>query len=708
MAGNLTTEEALAILASDEAVTVDPFSILQVAANEITNNPESEQSLGLLLRMLEKDDVFGAYRPILNDLSRQSGLFPYILGHPGSTRDILAYVLHQPEGLSDSIVMHRIQAYVYRLLMQGESLVLSAPTSFGKSLIIDAIIASQKHANIAVIVPTLALADETRRRIADLDNGYKVITHSSQELAQRNVFVLTQERALGFENFPKVDFFVIDEFYKVGTKVSDDRTVSLNEVFYRFWKQGGQFYLLGPNVEEIPEGVTERFNCRFVSTDFQTVLVEQERVNAGDDDVGTLIDLLRTLDEPTLVFTKSPRRANDVARAMLEAGIGDYQRSLATAYAWIANNFHSDWVFGQALQQGIGLHHGKLPRALGHYVVRKFNEGALKYMVCTSTLIEGVNTKAKNVIIFDNKISNTKIDFFTFNNIRGRSGRMFQHFVGRVYHFHDPPDKDLPFVDFPFVTQSDDVPTSLLVQLDTPDLSSNSAKRLEPITKQEVLPMSLIRENHGLDPQYQVDAAEELMECSDETHSLLAWSGFPTYKQLEMVCTLIWRLFIRSNRRQAGVSSGPQLAFRLSQFSRADTTSRMVLNELSGGRYAASTVDEAVERVLDFARHWVGYTAPRYIMALSRIQNYVFSKQGRAVGDYSRYASACECYFQTPTVAALDEYGIPIQIAAVLRRVLRAEDNLDIALDSLKNFDTSKYKLDPFVADVISDAQKHL
>ena len=29
-------------------------------------------------------------------------------------------------------------------------------------------------------------------------------------------------------------------------------------------------------------------------------------------------------------------------------------------------------------------------------------------MVCTSTLIEGVNTKAKNVIVYDNKIAKKK------------------------------------------------------------------------------------------------------------------------------------------------------------------------------------------------------------------------------------------------------------------------------------------------------------
>jgi replicative superfamily II helicase len=43
---------------------------------------------------------------------------------------------------TDEIVFHRVQAEVYARLMEGENVVLSAPTSFGKSLIIDAVVAS--------------------------------------------------------------------------------------------------------------------------------------------------------------------------------------------------------------------------------------------------------------------------------------------------------------------------------------------------------------------------------------------------------------------------------------------------------------------------------------------------------------------------------------------------------------------------------------
>ena len=58
------------------------------------------------------------------------------------------------------MVFHRVQAQVYWHLIDGENVILSAPTSFGKSLIIDALIASGKYRRIVLVVPTIAPIDE--------------------------------------------------------------------------------------------------------------------------------------------------------------------------------------------------------------------------------------------------------------------------------------------------------------------------------------------------------------------------------------------------------------------------------------------------------------------------------------------------------------------------------------------------------------------
>jgi len=385
---------------------------------------------------MEYRDAFGSAGIILDGLLRQIGLFPYLDPAHLSLADFLAYEAHRPERLGDDIVFHRAQAHVYQLLMAGENIALSAPTSFGKSLVIDAVIASGKYKNIVIVVPTLALIDETRRRLTERFRGeFKIITHPSQERAEKNLYVLTQERVLERDDWTDIDFFVIDEFYKLAPQRGDnERSAALNHAFYKLVKTGAQFYMLGPNISGITDQNHLRIELRFIKEPhFHTVATHVHRLRLEADEFETLTELCRTLDEPTIIFCSSPARASEVARRLVAAGLGSDNERLRAAADWISATYHVEWHFGKALARGIGIHHGRIPRSLAQFAVRRFNEGDIRFLACTSTLIEGVNTRARNIIVFDNRINREEIDLFTFNNIKGRSGRMFQYFVGHVY-----------------------------------------------------------------------------------------------------------------------------------------------------------------------------------------------------------------------------------------------------------------------------------
>jgi len=196
-------------------------------------------------------------------------------------------------------------------------------------------------------------------------------------------------------------------------------------------------------------------------------------------------------------------------------------------------------------------------------MVRFFNEKKIEFLICTSTIIEGVNTKAKNVIIYENKIARQKLDYFTFNNIKGRSGRMFEHFVGRVFCFDDTPQQKLPFVDFPLHSQGETTPESLLIQLDFEDLNDKAKETVERRVSNSPLPMWLLKENHGIEPESQIAAYNEILTELDSLHTLLSWSGLPKYKQLEKCCELIWKHWVLKGKN--GVFSYKQLALKLSR-----------------------------------------------------------------------------------------------------------------------------------------------
>jgi hypothetical protein len=200
-------------------------NIIQTLCHSISRDPESENSQELLLLTLERRGELDTYEGILEALTREVGLFPYLDKESLGFADRIAYEFHRPNNMDFdeiSYVFHRPQARVYRELMSGRNVVLSAPTSFGKSLIIDAVIASQRFNNVLIIVSTIALIDETRRRLHRFKDSYKIITHSMQEPSVKNVYVLTQERAIGSLALDKADFFVMDEFYKLSISPGQD------------------------------------------------------------------------------------------------------------------------------------------------------------------------------------------------------------------------------------------------------------------------------------------------------------------------------------------------------------------------------------------------------------------------------------------------------------------------------------------------------
>lgn len=706
MAAHLTLGEIKRQLSDVGNLKAAGFDIMRSLCSYTSTPDTANRAQDLVLRALEHRDALGGAAAILDGLVRQLGLFPYLEQDTLGLADSIAYEFHKPENMEEEhLVFHRVQAQVYNHLLNGNNVVLSAPTSFGKSLIIDAIVASGRYKNLVIVEPTLALIDETRRRLSRYSRDYKIITHGSQSRTAKNLLVMTQERVLEMESLEPVDFFVIDEFYKLQPRPEDrDRSLLLNEAFYALHKTGAQFYLLGPNIKGLDGDLLHQLELHFIKTDYKTVASEVNHIKSDKDDLDALTDLCRTLTEPTLIYCSSPSRARKVAEALLD--IQETQSDLHEAVEWIGSQYDPEWLFVKALARGIGIHHGKIPRALSQLVVKNFNEGLIKFMACTSTLIEGVNTKAKNVIVFDNKIAKRKFDYFTYNNILGRSGRMFQHFVGNVYIFHDPPAEDLPFVDFPIFSQPDDAPSSMLMQIDEDDMKPGARERVTQATLNTELDLETLRLGRGIDPEAQTALATAIRRNIAEYAQQLSWNSYPATTQLLTVCELIWRFLIRERGMRSGVSSGKQLAFRIGQFRRAGGATAFIKARLI--ERGDKSADDAIEEAIDFLRIWANFAFPRYLLAIDRIQRSVLQKSGRLAGDFRFFAGLVQNWFLDPAIMALDEYGIPVQLGEKLEPLLSPEGDLDKALSRLKEIDVGRLALSPFEAALVRDAIEHL
>lgn len=120
---------------------------------------------------------------------------------------------------------------------------------------------------------------------------------------------------------------------------------------------------------------------------------------------------------------------------------------LLSKYAtWIKTNYSKNWFLYNGLLNGICVHYGKLHRHITQMNVKLYNDGITQTMICTSSLIEGVNTSSENLIMFNNILGNGNnkkdLDFFTYKNIIGRSGRAFRYFIGNCYLLAKEPQKD--------------------------------------------------------------------------------------------------------------------------------------------------------------------------------------------------------------------------------------------------------------------------
>lgn len=650
---------------------------------------------------------------MLDAVLRRLGLFPYLDVEGLGARDLLAFEAHRPLDMGEDLVFHRVQGEVYRRLMDGSNIILSAPTSFGKSLVIDALIASGKYKNIVVVVPTIALIDETRRRLSRFAPEFKIITHVSQPYSEKNLLVLTQERVLDLESLPNLDLFVVDEFYKLSPEREQmpDRAYLLNQAFQRLYRTGAQFYFLGPNIRALAAGIPEDFYGRieFIKTGVSTVALDEVTIDGGAEPHSTLTDLCTRLEDPTLIYCQSPRSARAVLRALIEAGIGAPDTSLDRAVEWVGRTYHPEWSVCEGLARGIGVHHGQLPRALSHYMVDAFRARRLRFLICTSTLIEGVNTPAKNVIVFDKKIGKSNFDFFDFGNIRGRSGRMSVHYVGKVFLFHRQPDEELPDVDIPALSQPESAPSSLLLGLEEEELTQASRERLRDLLEGAELPAEVLKESTGFSVERQLETAAAIEARIFDLAPLLRWHGVPSKSELDVVCDLVWGK-LHGARKEHGAYSAAQLAVRLGQFRDHPDPGDFIAAELVNPYHVerGHSVDQVAEEVLDFMRFWASHNFPRLLRALDRIARYVLSSRGLPTGDFTVFAAQVENFFGPANAVALEEYGLPRNITLRLRDVLPVDETLDEVLDAVARLQGDPNRLDDFELELLHDVRGSL
>jgi hypothetical protein len=104
---------------------------------------------------------------------------------------------------------------------------------------------------------------------------------------------------------------------------------------------------------------------------------------------------------------------------------------------------HRKFLLATYLRRGVAFHYGNLPLLIREEIERLFTAGTIKQLVCTSTLIEGVNMSCRNIFMRGpTKGRGHLLSPEDFWNLAGRAGRWGKEFQGNIFCI-DPNRKDL-------------------------------------------------------------------------------------------------------------------------------------------------------------------------------------------------------------------------------------------------------------------------
>lgn len=450
------------------------------------NGTEARNRLIRLLDQHEREQA--SYSPLLNHLIRESGLFPYLDPDTATWQDRFVYESFKVDiGQEQPITLHSEQSLVLKHLLEGTNLAVSAPTSFGKSLIIDAYIAIRKPRNVLILVPTIALTDETRRRLSrKFSAQYKIVTTADVALGERNILIFPQERAIHYAGkLEALDLLVVDEFYKASQEFDKERSPALLKAMMKLGAIAGQKYYLAPNISRLNDNPFTK-DMLFLHLDFNTVFLEKHELykqikKDAQRKNEVLIEILTQHEAKSLIYAGTYSNVERVSTLLLEETEAVHSDVLSDFSDWLAKNYDPNWILTSLVKRGTGIHTGQLHRSLSQIQVKLFEEEAgLRTLVSTSSIIEGVNTSAENVIVWSNKNGKLKLKDFTYRNIIGRGGRMFRHFIGNIYILEEPPAPADTQLDLSF-------PDELLADVDEDEFR-------QALTKEQIAKILLYKE----------------------------------------------------------------------------------------------------------------------------------------------------------------------------------------------------------------------
>ncbi|MES2239959.1 MAG: DEAD/DEAH box helicase [Bacteroidota bacterium] len=400
--------------------------------------------------------------------------------------------LNEIDNGSKKIISSDYQKHLWNILIKtNHNVAISAPTSAGKSFIIQNYIRqtflTKDSFFVVYIVPTRALisqVSEDFKKILgdDVSINTAFIENDNvdkEQFSKKEIFILTPERTLklmqySYENEFFPDLIFIDEVQNIEDDGNRGFLLEylVNEIETNWRKSrkviAGPFLnnpdlLLKLMFKEVSENLKTMFSPVF---QLKISLKPSKSSNSVSAKIFFRENLINTIEVPinfdygkdilksklkttvkvllrfgdkskNIIYLPKTNYVEDFSNYLTEAKkANDVKYELSNEINelidLIKEEIHPDYYLIDTLRIKSAFHHGKLPEIIRGELEYLFANGYLDNIICTSTLVEGVNLPAEKVFIPYPKKDGDDLSPFEFGNIVGRAGRIRDALTGTI------------------------------------------------------------------------------------------------------------------------------------------------------------------------------------------------------------------------------------------------------------------------------------
>lgn len=472
------------------------LAVMVVALSWEHSDPSYKDSLREIFTLLLSRMGISPSTMLIDEGFKQDGVISKFSSYINELA-VCAYHLNCEITFNNKIyLLTSFQKKIWDSITKNRIVCISAPTSAGKSFVIYLKLVKMflDGAKTALyIVPTISLLNQVTKDISKLlrehdlkdvnvNNGYQPNT------GIRAIYVLTQERAMGAFNFPNpfegLNLLVVDEIQNI-EKVADEDD-QRSKVLYDLLKEikhdvaPSKIVLCGPRLRNLDNLGYELFdevaeiaetkvppvvNLTYsVSKDRRNYFLSQycdiqdapEKIKIENhsliDGLGGsqytenfhkyLFSIVSKLppNEGNLIFSPNPYQARSTANYLARNISQINSKFLNSLSIYIKKFVHEAYDLSSIVKHGVAYHTGSLPFHIRSAIEHAFYNGHINNVVCTTTLMQGVNFPASNIIIRNPNLfikktkghTPPKLSGYEFSNLRGRAGRLLKDFTGRT------------------------------------------------------------------------------------------------------------------------------------------------------------------------------------------------------------------------------------------------------------------------------------